>query len=90
MLFNCKNKEIISIRETFEERFCKYVENFKTKSVSSKTLEIFNVMPTCHTSGKDNANSLIYKFVKKTPYITLKKNNVYITKDTEWELTYKT
>ena len=36
VLFNCKNKEIIyiSIREHFEDRYCRYVKNFKVKPVS--------------------------------------------------------
>ena len=34
VLFNCKNKEIIPIRKHFEERYCRYVKNFKTKPVS--------------------------------------------------------
>ena len=47
-------------------KYCQYVKNFKTKSVSSKTLEILNGMPTCHTSDEENANSLICTFCKRT------------------------
>ena len=50
VLFNCKNKEIISIHEHFEERYCRYVKNFKIKEVSSEPLEILNVIPKCQTS----------------------------------------
>ena len=75
MLFNCKNKKIISISEHFEERYCRYVKNVKTTPVSSKIREILNAMPTCHDLIKDNANSLICTFVKSM-YVTLKKINV--------------
>ena len=64
VLFNCKNKEIISIHKHFEDRYCRYVKHFKTKLVSSKTLEILNVMPKYQTSEKDKANPLICTFVK--------------------------
>ena len=58
VLFNCKNKEIISIREHFEQRYCRYVKDFKTKPVSSKTQEFLNVMPECQTSEKDKQTLL--------------------------------
>ena len=34
VVFICKNKEIILIRKNFEERYCRYVKNFKTKPIS--------------------------------------------------------
>ena len=34
VLFSCKNREIIPIRKYFEEKYCRYVKDFKTKSVS--------------------------------------------------------
>ena len=64
VLFNCKNKEIISICEHFEDRYCRYVKNFKAKPVSSKTLEILNVIPNCHIPDREKAKSLICTFVK--------------------------
>ena len=75
MLFICKKKEIISIRKHFEDRYCRYVKNFKAKPVSSKTLEILNVIPNCHISDREKAKSFICTFVKNV-YITLKKINV--------------
>ena len=76
VLFNCKNKEIIPICEHFEDRYCRHVKNFKAKPVSSKSLEILNVIPNCHISDREKAKSLICTFVKKHIYITLKKINV--------------
>ena len=55
MLFNFKNKEIISMRENFEEKYYRYVKTFRTKSIIYETL---NGMPPCHTSDKGNMNSL--------------------------------
>ena len=80
MLFNCKNKELISIREHFEDRYCRYVKNFKAKPVSSKTLEILNVIPNCHISDRVKVKSLICTFVKKHIYDP--EENEYL----EWEL----
>ena len=66
MLYNCKNKEIISIHNHFEKRYLRCVKNFKIKPVSTKIKEILNVMPTCHDLNKDSANSNIYVTLKKT------------------------
>ena len=60
-------RQIISICEHFEERYSRYVKNFKTKPLSSNTLEILNVMPKCHSPDRDIlVKSFICTFVKKT------------------------
>ncbi len=68
-LFHCKHPGLVKNRITFNEKYCKYVNNLDEKSDEVKLRDLLNINPPCAPEYKSKAMESICMFIRKAYHI---------------------